>query len=269
MRRLDVQTGQARNRSHCAHARPDQDDALHQRARGRLHQRIGDRRTPKERLRDRARAAALRLGRRRASRARRPSTARRWRATAEIAVNARSEVRESYAGYRTAYDLAKHYRDEVVPLRKRIADENALRYNGMLIGVFELLADAREQVGSVNAAIEAIRDFWLADTALQLALTGSPGRRDGASAARQRIDRGGTGRRSLRRRRTWIQTQIVPRIGWRRDARCRCREPRGAAALPEAPTMTSVGDPGRRSRRPTAAPTTRSSRSTDGRCPGA
>ena len=85
-------------------------------------------------------------------------------------------MRETYAAYRTAYDIAKHYRDEIVPLRKRIADENVLRYNGMLIGVFELLADAREQVGSVNAAIEAARDYWLAETALQLALAGkSPG----------------------------------------------------------------------------------------------
>ena len=48
--------------------------------------------------------------------------------------------------YRTAYDLARHYRDEVVPLRKRISEENLLRYNGMLIGVFELLADARDQI---------------------------------------------------------------------------------------------------------------------------
>ena len=70
--------------------------------------------------------------------------------TAEVAVNAQSEVRESYSAYRTAFDLARHYRDEVVPLRKRISEENLLRYNGMLIGRFELLADAREQVGSVN-----------------------------------------------------------------------------------------------------------------------
>ena len=92
--------------------------------------------------------------------------------TAAAAVNARSEVREAYAAYRTAYDLARHYRDEVVPLKKRIADEALLRYNGMLIGVFEMLADAREQVGSVNAAIEAARDYWVADTELQLALAG-------------------------------------------------------------------------------------------------
>jgi outer membrane protein TolC len=96
--------------------------------------------------------------------------------TAAVAVNARSEVRESYSGYRTAYDLAKHYRDEVVPLRKRISDENLLRYNGMLASVFELLADSREQVRSVTAYVEALRDFWNADTNLQTAVTGrSPG----------------------------------------------------------------------------------------------
>jgi outer membrane protein TolC len=95
---------------------------------------------------------------------------------AETEVGARSQVREGYAAYRAAYELAKHYRDEVVPLRKRIVDESTLRYNAMTIGVFELLADAREQVASVNTAIEATRDFWLADTALQLALAGNADR---------------------------------------------------------------------------------------------
>jgi outer membrane protein TolC len=94
--------------------------------------------------------------------------------TAQLAVNATSEVRQSYAAYRTAYDIARHYRDEIVPLRKMIADENVLRYNGMLIGVFELLADAREQIGSVVQAVDAHRDFWLADAALQGALIGKP-----------------------------------------------------------------------------------------------
>ena len=93
---------------------------------------------------------------------------------AQVAVEANSRVREQYGAYRTAYDLARHYRDEIVPLRKTIADENLLRYNGMLIGVFELLADAREQVTSVVQAIEAQRDFWLADAGLQATLIGSP-----------------------------------------------------------------------------------------------
>ena len=93
---------------------------------------------------------------------------------AETAVNARSEVRQAYVGYRSNYDLARHYRDEIVPIKKRIADENLLRYNGMLIGVFELLADARSQIASVNSYIEALRDFWLAQSDLQMAMIGKP-----------------------------------------------------------------------------------------------
>ena len=91
--------------------------------------------------------------------------------TAEIAIHARSQVRENYAAYRTAYDLSRHYRDEIVPLRKRISEENLLRYNGMLISVFELLADSREQAAAVMAAIEASRDFWIAEANLETTLT--------------------------------------------------------------------------------------------------
>lgn len=87
-----------------------------------------------------------------------------------------SNLRESYAAYRTAYDIARHYRDEVVPLRKVISEENVLRYNGMLIGVFELLADARDQVATVLTAIGAAQQFWLADAALQASVIGRPTR---------------------------------------------------------------------------------------------
>ncbi|MBT9597590.1 MAG: TolC family protein [Vitreoscilla sp.] len=93
---------------------------------------------------------------------------------AETAINARSEVREAYGAYRTAWDIARHHRDEIVPLRARIAEENLLRYNGMLIGVFELLADARSQIAGVNAAIDALRDFWIAQADLDMALVGRP-----------------------------------------------------------------------------------------------
>jgi outer membrane protein TolC len=88
--------------------------------------------------------------------------------------SASSQLRESYSAYRTAYDLARHYRDEIVPLRKTMQEENVLRYNGMLIGVFELLADTREQIASVVAAIDAQRQFWLADAGLSSSLIGKP-----------------------------------------------------------------------------------------------
>ena len=93
---------------------------------------------------------------------------------AETAINARSEVREAYGAYHSAWDIAKHQRDEIVPLKARISEENLLRYNGMLIGVFELLADARSQIASVNGAIDALRDFWIAQADLDMALVGKP-----------------------------------------------------------------------------------------------
>ena len=87
---------------------------------------------------------------------------------------ASSQLRESYSAYRTAYDVAKHYRDEIVPLRRAMAEENGLRYNGMLISVFELLADSRDQVSSVMAAINSYQQFWLSDAALAASITGKP-----------------------------------------------------------------------------------------------
>lgn len=104
--------------------------------------------------------------------------------TAAVAIQAQSEVRESYSAYRTAYDVARHYRDEVVPLRKRISDETLLRYNGMLASVFELLADAKDQIVSVSGAVESLRDYWIAETQLQAALTGrSPSGGSGVGTA--------------------------------------------------------------------------------------
>ncbi len=93
-----------------------------------------------------------------------------------VAVQARSEAREAYFGWRTAYDLARHYREEVVPLRRFIGEEMLLRYNGMLSSAWDLLGEIRQQSLSVNQALEAQRDFWLADADLQLTLTAtSPG----------------------------------------------------------------------------------------------
>lgn len=92
--------------------------------------------------------------------------------TADVALQARSEVREGYSRMRSQYQVARQYRDEIVPARKRISDEVLLRYNGMLASVFELLADARSQIASVTAAIDAQRDYWIAESELQFAIHG-------------------------------------------------------------------------------------------------
>jgi outer membrane protein TolC len=89
---------------------------------------------------------------------------------AQAAVTARSEARESYLGYRTAYDVAAHYRDHIIPLRKRISQEVLLRYNGMLLSAQDLLTDSREQAGAVSSYIDALKEFWSAAANLEAAL---------------------------------------------------------------------------------------------------
>lgn len=90
------------------------------------------------------------------------------------AIVAASEVRTQYNHYLSTYDLAKRYRDEIIPLRQSILKESLLRYNGMLMSPFELMVAAREQVLSINRYIEALRDFWLAESDLDMVLVGSP-----------------------------------------------------------------------------------------------
>lgn len=101
---------------------------------------------------------------------------------AEKAVNVRSEAREAYTGYRGAHDIARHYINNVLPLRKIIQDEALLQYNGMLIDVTQLIADARGRILSNVAGINARRDVWIAHTDFKHALIGGGSGGGGGSA---------------------------------------------------------------------------------------
>lgn len=90
----------------------------------------------------------------------------------EAGVNARAEVRSAWLAYRGAHDLVQHAHQAIVPLAQRISAEQLKLYNGMLIGVLDLIADATERTNVVNAALEAERDFWLAEIELQRAMSG-------------------------------------------------------------------------------------------------
>lgn len=89
-----------------------------------------------------------------------------------MAVGTRSQAREAYFRYRTAFDIARHQRDVAVQLSTAMQEETQNRYNGMLQSTWDLLASARARVQSINSAQQAQRDFWLAHTDLQLVLAG-------------------------------------------------------------------------------------------------
>ena len=91
----------------------------------------------------------------------------------QAAIEARSQIRLAYANYRAAFELAKQQRDEVLPLRKALAQENLLRYNASQISIFELLSGAREQAAGFDGYIQRVRDFWIAKSQLDAALLGT------------------------------------------------------------------------------------------------
>ncbi len=91
---------------------------------------------------------------------------------AEKAVNVRSEARAAHASYVGKHQIARHYRDAVLPLRQTIEEEALLSYNGMITNTFELLADTRARLNSNLMEANARRDFWLADANLVSAIHG-------------------------------------------------------------------------------------------------
>ncbi|MCJ9672278.1 MULTISPECIES: TolC family protein [unclassified Neorhizobium] len=85
---------------------------------------------------------------------------------AELAVNARSQARSAYLAYKSNYDITRHYRNNVLPLRNAIEQQSMLTYNGMITSTFELIADSRDKIDSTILAVNAKRDFWLAEASL-------------------------------------------------------------------------------------------------------
>ncbi|WP_315831232.1 TolC family protein [Bradyrhizobium prioriisuperbiae] len=93
----------------------------------------------------------------------------------EKAVNVRSEARDAYRVYRSTYDIASHYQREVLPLRQIISDEMQLRFSSMQVDVFALLTEARQRLAVIRAAVDAKREFWLAQSELKTVVFGGGG----------------------------------------------------------------------------------------------
>jgi cobalt-zinc-cadmium efflux system outer membrane protein len=68
--------------------------------------------------------------------------------------------------------MTKYYHNVVLPLRQRIVDESQLYYNGMLIGVYELLLAKQNQINAGREYIETLRDYWIARSDLERAVGG-------------------------------------------------------------------------------------------------
>lgn len=86
---------------------------------------------------------------------------------AALAVEVRSEVRAAFARMETAKRKAAFYRTAVLPTQQVVTDQMLLRYNGMFVGVFDLLAARQEQIDSGRDYIETLDEYWAGRTELE------------------------------------------------------------------------------------------------------
>jgi cobalt-zinc-cadmium efflux system outer membrane protein len=89
-----------------------------------------------------------------------------------MTVEARSEARAAQERLLEARSRMEYLREVVIPRRERILRLTQLEYNAMMRGVFQLI-DARKNLDSARREeVIATRDYWVARTELQTALSG-------------------------------------------------------------------------------------------------
>lgn len=91
---------------------------------------------------------------------------------ADKAIRVRSEAREAYTAYHGTWNVARHFEKTVLPLRQEIQNEMLLHYNGMLKDLGSLIVDTRANILARVQAVDARRDFWIAENEMRAALAG-------------------------------------------------------------------------------------------------
>lgn len=89
-----------------------------------------------------------------------------------LAINARSEVRESRDVMLSAREVKERYETVLLPQRVKILEETTLHYNMMLKGAYDLLLAKQAEVAAERGYMEAWRDYWIARTELERSLGG-------------------------------------------------------------------------------------------------
>jgi cobalt-zinc-cadmium efflux system outer membrane protein len=87
-----------------------------------------------------------------------------------LAVEIRSEAREARTRVAASHEMVRHYVKVMLPLQQTIVNETLKFYNGMLVGVYDLLLAKQTQVQTARQYISASKEFWLAWTDLERAV---------------------------------------------------------------------------------------------------
>ncbi len=93
------------------------------------------------------------------------------------AVEIRSEVRELRDKVISSRDMARLYKDDLVPIRRQARDQMQLQYNAMIVGPLELFTARQQEIAAERAYVEAKRDYWVNRAELEQTVGGSLSRR--------------------------------------------------------------------------------------------
>lgn len=95
------------------------------------------------------------------------------RRLAGVAIDARSEVRLAQVRLAMARQTVVQYRDVLLPLRQTVAAQALLHYNGMFIGLHQLILAKQDEWDAQRGLLESLRAYWNARVDLGRALGGN------------------------------------------------------------------------------------------------
>lgn len=81
---------------------------------------------------------------------------------ADAAVQVRNAARAARVELSVARRSVTHTKGVVLPLRARVVQQTQLEYNGMLVGVFQLLQAKRDELAAAEQYLELRRGYWRA-----------------------------------------------------------------------------------------------------------
>lgn len=90
-----------------------------------------------------------------------------------LAIDVRSRVRELRDQLSSQRELARFYRDELLPNQRRILSQTLLNYNAMQVSPLELFTAKAEEAQIEREYMGAVRDYWITRTELERAVGGS------------------------------------------------------------------------------------------------
>ncbi len=89
---------------------------------------------------------------------------------AALAVDLRAELRTARDRLVATHEQVHYLRRVLLPLRDTILVETQRQYNGMLLGVYDLLTAKQNELNTARDYVAAVREFWLAWSDLEQVL---------------------------------------------------------------------------------------------------